>query len=216
MLSIKKSLLSVLMGLFIVGFFHIQGFAKLIANTSEIGFEEPGRSGIRPYVIDAAGSLLISRSDFLLFLNKIELEEINGIDFTELQQIINNAVAHMENAKAIYTDLTQLADSTAYDQSTINNLMNFNYSSFQNNKGLNSVIFNKVGTYLNCGDIRGLYHQLLADTQSILDRLIVIKSVVDDEVIPGNSDLWQINQSYVETLLFGQYAAEIFYDLAGN
>jgi len=212
----KTTILKSFFVIFILCFFHVQGIAKWIANTSEIGFEEPDSSGIRTYVIEAAGGFLKSQSDFLLFLNKIEMEEINGIDFAELKQVINNAVVNMENAMLKYESLTQLADSTPYDQSTITTLVSFNYISFQGNKGSNSVIFKEVKTYLCSGDVRGLYHRLLENTQSLLDQLTAVKSVVDAEVIPENSTLWQVNQAYSEMLLFGQYAAEIFYDLAGK
>jgi len=212
----KTTVLKVFVGIFILCFFHMQGIAKIIMNNSEIGFEEPGRTGIRSYVIEAAGYFLKSQSDFLLFLNKIEMEEINGVNYAELQQVIHNAVVNMENARAKYNDLTQLADNTPYDQPTITELMAFNYTLFQGSKGLKSVIFNEVETYLSSGDVRGVYHQLEVDTQSILDQLTVIKAAVDAEVIPETSDLWQVNKSYCETLLFGQYAAEIFYDVTGK
>lgn len=214
--SYKTTILKVFLGIFILCFFHMQGMARFIANTSEIAFEEPGSTGIRAYVIEAAGDFLNSQSNFLLFLNKIEMEELNGVDYAELQQVINNAVVHMENARTKYTALTQLADNTPYDQATNTELMAFNYTSFQENKGLNGVIFNEVEAYLIAGDVRGLYHQILGDTQSILDQLNVIKSAVDAEVIPNNSHLWQVNQSYSATLLSGQYAAEVFYDLNGK
>ncbi len=212
----KKSILKVFLVIFILGFFHWQGIARFIVNKSEMGYEEPGRTGIHQYVIEAAGGFLKSQSDFLLFLNKIEMEEINGIDFAELRRIINDAVVHMENARAKYKDLTQLADITPYDQPTITGLMGFNYTLLKDSKKMNRVIFNEVMTYLSSGDVRGLYHQLLADTQSIQDQLILIKYDVDAEVIPGTSGLWQVNQSYSETLIFGQYAAEVFYDVTGN
>ena len=212
----KTTVLKVLGGIAILCFFHMQGIAKIIMNNSELGFEEPGSTGIRSYVIEAAGYFLKSQSDFLLFLNKIEMEEINGVNYAELQQGINNAVVNMENAGAKYNDLTQLADKTPYDQARITELMAFNYTSFQGSKGLKSVIFNEVETYLSSGDVRGLYYQLLVDTQSILDQLTVIKAAVDAEVIPETSDLWQVNKSYSETLLFGQHAAEIFYDVTGK
>ncbi|MGD2087373.1 MAG: hypothetical protein PVH61_14410 [Candidatus Aminicenantes bacterium] len=212
----KTTILKVLLGIFILGLFQMQGITRIIFNKSEIGFEEPDSTGIRTYVIEAAGFFLKSQADFSLFLNKIEMEEINGVDFAELQQVISNAVVYMEQARKKYNDLTQLADSTPYDQSTINTLVNFNYASFQGSKELNSVIFNEVETYFNSGDVRGLYHRLLVETQTILDQLILIKYDVDAEVLPGNSDLWGVNQSYCKNLLFGQYAAKIFYDVAGK
>lgn len=212
----KTAILKVFLVILVLFVFGMNSAAKIVNNYSEQAFGEPGSTEIRLYVIEAAGGFLNSHSDFLLFLNKIEMEEINGIDYAELQQIINNAVAHMENARAKYNDLTQLADITPYHQPVITGLVNFNYTSFQVNKRLNSVIFNEVETYLSGGDVRGLYHRLLADTQSILDQLTVIKSAVDAEVIPENPGLWQVNQAYSETLLFGQYAAEIFYDVTGK
>lgn len=203
-------------GILILFIFSMNSDAKILGNYSETAFKESESTGIGPYVIEAAGDFLKSQSDFLLFLNKIEMEEINGIDFAELQLVIHNAVVNMKNARVKYNDLTQLADSTPYDQAAITTLESFNYTSFQESKGLNSVIFNEVETYLSSGDVRGLYHQLLADTQSILDRLTNIKSAVDAQVIPETPGLWQVNQSYSKTLLFGQYAAEIFYDVTGK
>jgi hypothetical protein len=202
--------------IFILGLCHIQGNARFIANHSEIGFVESGRTGIRQDVVEAAGGFLKSHSDFLLILNKIEMEEINGIDYAELQHIIYNAVIHMEVARAKYNGLIQLVEDTPYHQPTITVLMGFDYASFQESKGLRNVIFDEVKTYLSSGDVRGLYHQLLVNTQSILDQLTVIKSFVDAGVIPENADLWKLNQAYSETLIFGQYAAEIFYDVTGK
>ena len=203
----KKSILKVFLGIFVLFVFSMNPAAKIKSNYSENAFEEPARTEIRLYVIEAAGCFLKSQAYMLLFLNKIELEEKNEIDYAELRQIINDAVVHMEMARAKYNDPTQLADNAPYDQPTIHVLMGFDYTSFQGNK---------VETYLSSGDVRGLYHRLLTDTQSILDQLTVIKSAVDAQVIPKNSDLWLVNKSYCETLLFGQYAAEIFYDIAGK
>ena len=212
----KTTIFKVFLVIFILCVFQMQGMGRIIMNTSEIAFEEPGSTGIRQYVIEAAGDFLNSQSNFLLFLNKIEMEELNGVEYAELQQVINNTVVHMENARTKYKGLTQLANNTPYDQTKNAELMVFNYTSFQENKGLKGVIFNDVEAYLISGDVRGLYQQILGDTQSILDQLNVIKSAVDAEVIPNNSDLWQVNQSYSATLLSGQYAAEVFYDLNGK
>jgi hypothetical protein len=130
--------------------------------------------------------------------------------------MINNTIAHVTNAKTKYHDLTQMADAAPYDQSFITELVNFDYVSLQQAKSLNSVIFNQVETYLSAGDIRGIFHKTLADTQQILDLLIPIKSAVDAETLPGTEDLWRVNQSYSETQLTGQYAAEVFSAVTGK
>jgi hypothetical protein len=214
--TFKRTTLKTLLGVFILCLFYMPGPAKIIANATEKGFAEPGSADIRLHVMEAAGYFLKSQSDMLLFLNKIELEEINGIEYNELRPIINSAVWNMQNAMATYLALTQIADSTPYNQAVITDLINFDYFSFRESKELNSVITDQVKNYLSGGDIRGLYQELFSDSQTILDMLTMVKTIVDADGVPGTTDLWVINHSYSQTLLFGQYAAEIFYDITGK
>ena len=166
--------------------------------------------------MEAAGNFLQSHSAFLLFLTRIELSELNGLDYSELRQIIGNTIGYMENARANYTDLVERADNATYDQGITKTLMNFDYQSFSEQKSLNKQIFSEVKSYLDSGDTRGIYYKILSDTQLILAQLTVIKSAVDSRMFPAMSDLWRVNQIYAETLLFGQYTAEIFYDITGK
>ena len=216
---IKKNnsvILRLLVGVLVLFLFNYSVFARVIQNGASEGFEEPGSTTIQGYVIEAAGYFLESHADFLLFLNRIELADLNGADYPELQSMIDNTIAHMTYAKTKYIDLTQMADTAPYDQSFINALLNFDYVSLQQAKSLNSVIFNEVETYLSAGDIRGILHRTLADTQEILDMLTPIKAAVDAETLPATEDLWRVNQFYSETQLVGQYAAEVFYAVAGK
>lgn len=216
---IKKNnsvILKLLLGVFVLFLFNNHVFTKLVHNGAKKGFEEPESTIIQGYVIEAAGHFLESHSDFLLFLNRIELADLNGVDYSELQSMINNTIANMENAKTKYNELTQIADAAPYDQSFITGLLNFDYASLQQDKSLNSVIFNEVENYLSTGDIRGIFHKTLADTQHILDMLTLIKSAVDAETLPETEDLWRVNQAYSETQLVGQYAAEVFSEVTGK
>lgn len=216
MRQMKLVVLKAFCVIFISTLLAMNAFAYFVVNGSEAAFEEPGRTTVRDNVEEAAGYFLKSQSDLLLFLNHIELSRLNGVDYTELRGLINSAIAHMENAKTKYTQLTQIADYAPYHQDTVTALINFNYSWFQENNALNSVIFNDVEAYLSVGDIRGTYHKILADTQSLLDMLTIVKSSVDSDTFPGIADLRRINQSYSETLLFGQYTAEIFSEITGK
>jgi hypothetical protein len=216
---IKKNnsvILKLLSGVFIFFLFNYSAFSKLIHNGANAGFVEPQSITIQGYVIEAAGYFLESHADFLLFLNRIELADLNGVDYSELQLMINNTIAHLTNAKTTYNDLTQIADTAPYDQPFITELLNFDYNSLQQDKSLNSVIFNGIQNYLSAGDIRGIFHKTLADTQDILDLLIPIKCAVDAETLPETEDLWRVNQAYSETQLVGQYAAEVFSEVAGK
>ncbi|MCU0288919.1 MAG: hypothetical protein MUF15_21305 [Acidobacteria bacterium] len=210
------AVLKVLTGVLVFCILQINGFSRLIGNGTSAAFDESGQTVIESYIIEGAGYFLKSQSDTLLLLNKIELSDLNGANFTELQQLVNNSITAMENATAKYSILIQTTDNTPYRSSIIDRLPSFDYNSFQEARGLNSVIFNQTLNYLANGDIRGFYRKLLSDTQDILDKLFFIKSNIDAGTIPPTSYLWRLNQSYANTFLFGQYAAEIFYDITGK
>ena len=94
----------------------------------------PQEKTIRDYVIEGAGYFLESYSGFLLFLNKVELKELQGLDYNEVQMILNSAIEKMENARDVYTRLKQEADVTPYNPDMIDELMNFDYDGFQETK----------------------------------------------------------------------------------
>lgn len=212
----KTAILKVLLGVLVLCVFQMNAFSRIILNGSPEGFEGPEQPVIEGLVIEGAGYFLESQSDTLLLLNKIELSDLDGVDYAELQLLVNNALTNMENAKGKYTSLTQIADTTPYDQTVIDQLTAFDYYSFQQANDLNSVIFGEMETYLGSGDIRGLYHKILSDTQTIIDKLTVVKAGLDAGTIPVTSDLWRLNQSYSDTLFTGQYAAEVFYEITGK
>ena len=214
----KSAILNLFAAVVILLLPHTNLEAKIFANYSEKGFESPGREEIRLHIIKAAGNFMKSYSDFLLFLNKVELAEIEGerIDYNELWQIIDNTIAHMENAKERYDTLKQIADNTPYNQTVISRLLDPNYSLPQESGSSKSVISSEVEIYLRSGDVRGIYHKIHADTRQILDILKVIRSDVEEEAVPGNTYLWTLNRLYSKTMLFGQYTAEIFSKVTGK
>jgi hypothetical protein len=216
MKKLMSTILKAFLGIFVFGLFAVNIFPYFIANCSDSGFQSPGSADIRTGIMEAAGSFLESHANFLLLLQKIELSELNGTDYTELQQLIDNAVFHMDNASAKYSALSFSAYRTPYNPVMISELKNFNYLSFRASTGLDSVIAEDAESYLMRGDIRGVYLELTADSQQILDRLIAIKSSLLGETFPAVPDLWQINRDFYQTLFFGQYTAQVFFEIAGK
>jgi hypothetical protein len=214
--KVSLIILNIFLGVFVLLAFNTQVTARLVGNFSESSFDEQDRGQINTNVMEAAGYFLKSQSDMFLFLTKIERSDLEGTDFSELQSIIENAVIDMRNANTKYRELTVLANRTSYNQEVLNRLTAFNYAAFKNSKGLNSVIYDDVKVYLQIGDVRGIYHKLWLDTQQILHQLNVIKSAVDAGMLPDMQDVWQTNRAYSNTFLFGQYIAEIFYEITGK
>lgn len=217
MLKLKdfKLVSKVSLAVFVLLLVHVNVFALIYGNESDKGYGNPGGKSstptIRTYVLQGAGYFLDSYSDILLFLNKIELAELNGIDYVELQNIVNRARENIQQQKDNYLNLTQLADATPYDQVVIDQLTSFDYAAFQQEKALNSVIFADVQSYLSKGDIRGVYYRFLAAADTLLTQLNTIKTDIDANRFPQSSDLWNLDQNAAQSLLFGQYTAEVCY-----
>lgn len=173
-------------------------------------------TSIRGGVIEGAASILQSQADYLELLNIIERSEKDGLDFANLNTLADNAIAHAVKAVSTYETLTGMADSSAYDSTISDQLAAFDYTSFKNQRGLNAIIFDRAVFYLEKSDIRGVYHELLKDSRSLLTRLQAIKAVIANNQFPPVTDLWRANQAFSETVLFGQYVAEVFFEIAGK
>jgi hypothetical protein len=212
-----QSITKVFIFVFIVFVFYVGVFPIVKANDSDGGFDPPdgekSNSGIRRYVIEGAAYFLNAYSQITLFLNKIELSEIQGTDYNELQEIINRAAADMNAAKETYTTLKQIADITPYNQDVIAALADFDYQDFMEKNNLDGYVFEKVKNYLKKGDIRGIYDQSLLDTVEILNYLTTINTAVDAGKFPVLSDLWNLNQICSQSLLLGQYTSMIFHEI---
>ncbi len=196
--------------------FSLSVYSKIIANISEEAYRESEKNLVRVDVVEAAAFYLKSQSDVLLLSNKIELADIYAADYPGLRDIVNSAISNMESANAKYAELGQITENSSYNLTTTDNLKNFDYASFREaNKG-NSTAAGKACDFLKNGDVTGVYSQLLSDTRLILDRLTIIRSALEKDTMPLTSELWKLNRSYAETLLFGQYVAEIFYQVTGK
>jgi hypothetical protein len=217
---IKKVTLNIFIGLTILIFMNIKVYSVLVGNYTDCGFGGGGGESksltsftIRIYIIEGAGYFLNSHSSIQALLNRVELSELNVIDFNEMKEILYKAIEDMEKAKDSYYNLKQEADKTPYNPVMINFLLNFDYGGFQEEKGLNLTIFENVKNYLSRGDIRGIFSNFLANSESILEQLYAIKEWLDADKLPEISILWRVNQTYVEAHLFGQYTSEVFYDI---
>lgn len=195
-------------------------YSLVFANESDNGYDDPPRppgaeksSSIREYVLRGAGYFLNGYSDILLFLSTLELAELEGLRCEQVAEMINLAAADMENARAVYDALKHQADQTPYNPLVIHQLEVFDYSRFMEQNGLDPFVFKKVETYLSEGDVRGVYHYIYENLEEILEVLYRIRSAVNAETFPHIPDLWALNQICSETLLFGQYVANVFHEI---
>lgn len=176
-----------------------------------------GNSGIanliEAHVIEGAGHFLNAYSNILLFLNRVEKSELEGMDFNEAAQILDRAIENMDNALTVYNQLIDIAERTPYNKNTIFKLMNFDYNGFMSRYGLNNIIFKEVKMYLSNGDVIGMYKYIRKDFLLINRCLRKVKNVIDTDNIPIISSLLTINDEFSKTLNFGQIVSRCFSEI---
>lgn len=168
---------------------------------------------LRDYLIQGAVHFLDSYSYALAFNRLVELSELSEVSIDEIKGLVNNAVNNMELANTAYINMKSIADVSEYNPDIIWELQHFNYNNFMRYNSLNRPIFKQVQDYLMFGDVRGAYAHMVSDSAAIVKILYKIKGDVDAGQLPAGSYLWEVNQAFSETLLFGQYMAAVFIDI---
>ncbi|NIM17291.1 MAG: hypothetical protein GTO45_35255 [Candidatus Aminicenantes bacterium] len=208
----KSAYLQFFIALIVIAAMGTSVSSYIVLNYSEIAYESSNESSIAvdAYIAESAGYFLKGYSDILHFLNKVERSELDGTDYNELLDILNQAIGNMEQARMAYEKLTRIANDSPYNPAIIDRLLAFDYERFQQENELNRDIFTKVRKYLEKGDVRGIYARLLAYTTNIQNILIELKSTVERGKFPIIRGLWQLNKQCSEALLFGENVSEIF------
>lgn len=216
----KKGVIRIGIIIVFVALFVSESLPIATYNGSGSGYDEGGQSGssgikeltpgIEDLIITGAGFFLRSQSDFLLCLNKIELFPLEGVDYTEVQDLLRSAIHNMGKARENYGRLVAIAYITPYRRDVIEKLKAFDYDNLMEEKGLNAVIFKDMQSYLRAGNLRGLHSRALLNTMHILAMLYRLKPYINSDQLPVLEDLWRLNQAYAEAHLLGQYTTEVF------
>ena len=197
----------------VLAFMYANGSCKAYNDCeTPAGYRAAGLS-IGALTIEGAGYFLKSHSHMLMLLNKVELSELYGTDYPGMQALVKDALDNMQKAGETYKSLVAAAKETPYDPDVIAKLIMFDYDTFRETNGLNKDIFSRVKKYLVKGDVTGLYVLLAADMAWIIQQLQTVKTGLDAGTMPVISLLWRLNQKYGESLLGGQYIAEVFKSL---
>jgi hypothetical protein len=166
---------------------------------------------INNYIEEGAGYFLDSYGDVLRLLNRVELSDQRNLDYDELNKIVDSGIRNLKSALQIYEKLIKIAELTPYNEAAIYKLETFDYKTFMEKNDLIPTIFNDLQTYLQNGNITGIYKRIYSDLNTLLNLLYVLKSEVSINKMPALSVVWKLNKKYSYTLLFGQYISEVFY-----
>lgn len=191
-------------------------FGLVFGNHGDSGYNGGGEGfrtandTLKTLIITGAGQFIQSQALFQQFLHQVELAELYGVNYNELQGILNETLSSIESAGTTYHDFIKLSVVTPYNQTFIDALESFDYDGFGETHHLNAVIFTRLASLLRSGNLTGVYEEIHAKTGEISQLLQTVKSTVDKNIFPSIPVLWQVNQVYFDVYLFGQYAAMVF------
>jgi hypothetical protein len=167
--------------------------------------------------VNAASNFLQSNADALLFLNEVEISEINGFNFVRSRDLIDSAIEKLEKTRANYDRMVVIVDGPGgppCDKMVADGkLLTFDYEGLVAREGLNKEIMSLAAAYLLKGDIAGVYKKMLADVDLILADLYAMKDMLKKEAQPGLDSCWMLLHRYSDAILFGNYVTLVFYHL---
>ncbi len=168
---------------------------------------------LKMYIVDGAGYMLNAYSGVGALLRQLEMSEMNGADYDKMREILYGIIEDMERAKYTYYIIKYIMQITPYKKSVIEGLQGFDYDGFREKAGLIPVVFARVKSYLIRGDVRGVFAGIHKNTSVILDQLYALKKTLEADRLPEITSAWQLNQTFTESVLFGQYFSQVLYQL---
>ncbi|MCK4765863.1 MAG: hypothetical protein KAW12_26925, partial [Candidatus Aminicenantes bacterium] len=198
MKSIKrKSIFGIITGILIVFCFSINSFGYFFLNGSDGLYSDEGNEktvNIKSNLSIGASYYLRGCSDIQSFLNLIELQDLNGINYEELSSITNDVYANIKTASDLYDLIINDAKISPINDEFKAKLTNFDYTGFAKEYGLNIVIFKECENYLQQGDMIGVFTHTHSKLLEILGILDSIKSEIGKSRLPALSVTWELNE----------------------
>ncbi|MCP5051245.1 MAG: hypothetical protein GY940_29035, partial [bacterium] len=189
------------------------GFAYIMENGAGTGYEndDPPDGGtavassasIEDYIEQGVGYYLKAKEDVDALLSMVELQDTQGVDLEEMKQVVDSALTNMDNAMSTYNSLINKAESTPYNDEVISTLNGFDFNGFMMANNLNGVVLGKVEDYLKNGDITGVFERKIPIFTGMVSSLNAMRAGLDNDIIPGVSGLWELNETFSGMSLFG-------------
>ncbi len=204
---------------FIFAICSTQVYPRIWCNTTDGGFSDDSvLAGVsmRTHIVEAAAHFLNAYGHTMLLLNKIELSELYGLNFPEAQQLTNTAIEEMNYAIAEFSNLRDLAARTPYNDNVLDMVAAYDFSQFETRKKANGSILSNLKELLVERKLREYYDQQYANLYEIVGHLNLLKSHLDGNIYPDFDTIHNLNQILAETMISGEYAAEIFHEVVIN
>jgi hypothetical protein len=223
----KKWFVKVLLSLFVTALLCGNGYSYICGNGAGGGYGEDENvasrgtkagicsqnNQIEYYIVMGAGYYLKSKTSIQQLLKAVEWQDLQGVNFYEMENLVNSALYHMGTARYVYDILISQAEQTPYNESVLALLRDFDYDGFVTEKNLNRELFDVVRGYLQSGDITGVFKYSYKNQTKIISLLKTIKTHVYNRELPDISIFWDLNEILDQNSIVGSYVARVFYEI---
>jgi hypothetical protein len=217
----KKMIVKSLLVTIVTAFLCMNVYAYIYGNGAGGGYGGSGESSgassicsqendIEYFIMLGAGHYLDAKTDIQQLLKSVEWQDIRGINYTDMQFLVDSALYHMKNAGYIYEILIRTAESTPYNEAVQALLKGFDYDNYMMEKGLNKGVFDIVRQHLQAGDITGIFKRTHTNYTKIIQLLESVKKELYNNKMPGLSIFWLLNETVDNTSTIGSYTARVF------
>ena len=166
----------------------------------------PEKAILRDNMIDGATHFLIAKAQIALMMAEYE-KTSNGriiFDCAISNNYCDKAIIEIKAALDDYTSAKTIGEKLGYNPAQIELFKN---TSFNNSKSqYNWDIYNSVTTYLQSGDILGIYTKNIENLKTILGILQSIKTKLQYSTQPPIEEYWKLLKTETEATMFGNLA----------
>ncbi len=168
------------------------------------------RAGVNEYTFKGGTYFLEAYSNVIAYLKVVENEATEKLDTTEVQLYLDNALENVKLARDTFSQLKEEMLTASYNMISVKMLKNMDYIAFRVSISADKETFNQVSFYLKRADIPGLIGKMVSDMDAMMRTLKQLKLKIPMGIIASLPLSWELNRQFSESLMFGQYAAQVF------
>lgn len=174
------------------------------------------RAGANEYTFKGGTYFLEAYANVIAYLKVVENEATEKLDTTEVQLYLDNALENINLARETFSQLKDEMLAASYNIKVLNILKNMDYNAFRVSISADKETFNQVSFYLKRADIPGLIGKMVFDMDAIMRTLKQLKKKTSMGIIAALPLSWELNRQFSKSMMFGQYAAQVFIKIQQN
>ena len=176
-------------------------------------FDSTEPQALEELTVEGTSFFLQSNADVFLLLNEVEVGYGKNFDFAYALELTDSAIRKLENARVKYVQIITRTEYSGQERQMVKRLKAFDYNLLSESHRLNRQVMSELKSYLEVGDINGLYAKNIENIDGILERLNNIRSLLSEGKQPAVSSFWSLLQHYSNAILLGNYASMTFVNM---